>query len=78
MAQTEPYRMLKNWSYELSANALDEDHTARTAADHPDFTDVSITMNYMFHVMGKIHYWRLVQYHFRLNELLKMTPMIPS
>ena len=35
MAQTEPYRMLKNWSYEMSAKSLDEDNT-----DQPDFTDV--------------------------------------
>ena len=40
LAQTEPYRMLKNWTYELSANALEEDNTATT--DYPDFTDVSI------------------------------------
>ena len=26
MAQTEPYRMLKDWSYEISADPIDEDN----------------------------------------------------
>lgn len=39
LSETEPYRMLKDWSYQLSASALHEDNNAHT--DQPEFTDVS-------------------------------------
>ena len=39
LAQTEPYRMLKDWTYDMSTDPIEEDATSGP----PDFTDVSIT-----------------------------------
>ena len=41
MAQSEPYRMLKDWSYEKSADPVDdEENNATNPGDQPEFTDV--------------------------------------
>lgn len=39
LCQTEPYRMLRDWSYQMKAGPL----PSETAADPPDYTDVSFT-----------------------------------
>ena len=39
LAQTESYRMLKDWSYEVSEDVIPDDDNAG-AAEQPDFTDV--------------------------------------
>lgn len=38
MCQTEPYRMLNDWTYEMSADPISSE---TTALSQPDFTDVS-------------------------------------
>ena len=38
MCETEPYRMLKEWTYEMHSEPLPKEKSS----SHPEFTDVSI------------------------------------
>ena len=40
LAETESYRMLKDWTYDLSNNPIEGEKQTSTAERPPDFTDV--------------------------------------
>ena len=49
MCQNEPYRMLKDWSYENEAERLEKDEPTATAARAtPELTDVSMQVFFCF------------------------------
>ena len=67
LCETEPYRMLKEWTYEMHSEPLPEDKSS----PHPDYTDVSTViyiLPYIFH-----NYYNYNFLPDRLNDLTSGT-----